>query len=844
MNADDALWDEFAAESEEHLDTAERILSAGAPDREAVNTLFRALHSLKGMSDALGAGGMRAIAHRCEDLLGHARAGRLAVEGPVADGLISAIDALRQIRAAVLEARQDRPADPALLDRLARLDAAPPPQAVPAAAPTADPLLGAFASRCAAAAPALAGLSSAADPAALAELTDLASAARLSGLHGLAAAFVTLAEAAGTGAALPALGHLRRRLALLADRAGEPAGAELIPQNARGALNPAPFAAIADSLARGEGDAPVAAIRAAAAAAHALGQDSLERLLLTLEDLADRAGDPDAAALLPTRAPALAEALRVGASGSATPIGEGAAADVRIPAAFATLLSPTARQRALDALDAGGRLYIARLALSRGDGQEEAIAAALRPEADILGSRALPKASPPLVELLLASSADLDTLSRAATAADPARRVLLSLSPVEEESAAGPATSGPTMRVRQDRIDRIIALEAEVRAASLTLAESLREAAPRAAIARLSVLANSVPGSAGRELVTLADRLRRFEDALEDSENRLALSLRRLDEAVMELRVVPVGTLFARLPRVARAVAAASGKQVEVVLEGEDVAIDRSLVELLADPLLHLTRNAVDHGIESPAARHAAGKPERATLRISAARRTGGIRVRVSDDGGGILRERVLARAIERGFVTPAEADGLTDAAVHALLFRPGFSTASMVTETSGRGVGLDVVQDAARRAGGTLEIATTPGQGTSFTLRLPLTAATQPVLLIEVSGHPYALPVTRVEEVLDGADDRPSTPLALLLGLPAAAPGAVVVARTGSGPLALGVDRVLRRAELLLRPLHPAIARLPGVGGVGVLGGGEPVLLLEPDGLAEESAAQPLAVR
>jgi two-component system chemotaxis sensor kinase CheA len=305
---------------------------------------------------------------------------------------------------------------------------------------------------------------------------------------------------------------------------------------------------------------------------------------------------------------------------------------------------------------------------------------------------------------------------------------------------------------------------------------------------------------------------------------------------------VPVGTLFGRLPRVVRAVAQASAKEVELVMEGEDVTIDRSLVELLADPLLHLTRNAVDHGIEKPEEREAAGKPRRATLRVSAARRTGQVRVRVSEDGRGIDRGRVLARAIARGLVSEEQAARMSEEEVHALLFRPGFSTAETITETSGRGVGLDVVQDAIRRAGGTVEIASAPGQGTSFTLRLPLTAAVQPVLLVEVGGHPYALPAARVEAVLDGAaaPGCEVLPLAAVLGLPAEearGTGAIVIVKSGGRSFGLAVGAVQRRTDLLLRPLHPALAALPGIGGVGVLGNGEPVVVLEPDGFAPEGA-------
>lgn len=851
MIEDDALWEGFAAESEEHLDTIERLLSAPV-EGEGVNTLFRAFHSLKGMASVLGAGGMRDLAHGCEDLLGLARNGKLAVAGGVADGLTAAVDSLRGLRARVLETHRDAPADAALLRRIAALAdgtgaapaaAAPPAELAQPSLSGADPLLGAFASRCAAAAPALADLSAGVADRALAEAVDLAAAARSIRLPGLAQALDALVRAAGTPAALPALGRLRRRLTLLAARAGEAAGAELIPRAARGTVDIAALSAAAERLADPAGGHPAlsAAARDGAAAACALGQDALERTLLALEDLADRAGDPDAAAILGVRGPALAEAIRHATEGAAASLGA-SETDSRIPAGFLPLLSETARLRAAAALESGARLYVARLAMGqRGTGGEEleaAIADALRPEADILGSRTLPGASPPLLELLLASAADLDTLSRAATAADPSRRVLLSLSAAEEEGSHAPATAGggATMRVRQETIDGLISLESEVRSASLALAEALRESAPRAAIARLSVIAGKLDGATGRELTELSDRLRGFEDALEEAESRLSFSLRRLDEAVMELRVVPIGTLFARLPRVARAVAEPAGKVVEVVLEGQEVAIDRSLVETLADPLLHLVRNAVDHGIEGPEERQAAGKPPRALLRISAARRTGVIRVRVSDDGRGIHHGRVLARAVERGLVSAEEAKSLQPAQIEALLFRPGFSTATTITETSGRGVGLDVVQDAVRRAGGTLEVASTPGRGTSFTLRLPLTAATQAVLLFEVGGHPYAIPTNRVEAVLEGAGDgRPVLALAPLLGLAETPTGAVVVARAAAGPVALGVDRVQRRTDILLRPLHPALARLPGVGGVGVLGNGEPVLLLEPDGLSGE---------
>ncbi|WP_419896855.1 chemotaxis protein CheA [Roseomonas sp. USHLN139] len=865
LGDDDALWGEFAAETEEHLDTIEAVLGSGAAalEREQVNTLFRAFHSLKGMSDALGAPGMKNVAHVAEDILGNARSGKLVVDAAVSGVLLGAVDALRRQRAAVLATHQDMPADPALIAQLQRIAGgtaptppAPRPPPPPAAAPEKNPLVGVVASRVLAAVPMLGHLAgetvAARDPLALQEVEALAEAAALLGLPRLAAGFATLVEAAGSIAGLPALGLLRRQLERLEELAGESAGAAEIPGATRGELAPrlAGLAVRLAALTEGHGDAPAlaAAARAAAAAACALGQEALETLLLTLEDLADRAADPDAAAVLAIQGPALAERLQAAAEGEplaprALPPAEAAAEalDPRLPPAFRGSMGAAARGRALAALAAGQRLFVARLALGQEAAIENAIGAWLHEEAEVLASRNLPPPAPGLaaeLETLFASGAELSLLQAHARTLDPEHRVLRDLALLPEGSVEQ-AEAGPvTMRVRQETIDGIINLQAEVRAAALSLSETLQEGGGRGAIGRLAALEQWLPGNVAPHLAQALERLRRVQDSMEAAESRLTLSLRRLDEAVMELRVVPIGTLFSRLPRVARAVARASGKEVELLLEGQEVAIDRSLVELLADPLLHLVRNAVDHGIEDPAARAAAGKPARGTLKISAARRTGQIRVRVSDDGAGIDRDRVLARAIARGLIGPAEAARLSPDEVHGLLFRPGFSTAETVTETSGRGVGLDVVQDAVRRAGGTLDVTSEPGQGSSFSLRLPLTAAVQTVLLVEVGGHPYALPAGRVDSVVErdalppGAELRR---LSELLNLPAAeetGEGAIVMLRSGGRVLGLAVDRVQRRSDLLLRPMHPALAGLPGVGGVGVLGNGEPVVLLEPDGM------------
>ncbi|MGK7866635.1 ATP-binding protein [Falsiroseomonas sp. E2-1-a20] len=859
MIEDEALWQEFAGESEDHLDTIDRILSAGGTGRGEVDRLFRAFHSLKGMSDALGAPGLKNVAHRCEDLLGLARNGRLAVSGAVAEALLAAVDSLRRQRAQVLATHRDVPAPGDLLARLGALAEAGPTVAVAPPQPVAPrleagaALRGALASRLAQAAPLLAGLAFERRAEALREAGELAEAARMLGLSRLAAAVERLAGGGG----LAALGALRRLLGLLEAEAGEPAGATLLAGPAGGesaALGPL-LAALAlqldSALAGGDATAAMAGAATAAEVAAGFGLGGLEQLLLIVQDLADRGSDPDAAAILAAQGPALVERLRNASEGGlpalrgvgeALPATE--AADPRIPASFATLLGAEGRRRVLAAVEGGRPLVRLRLAIGLPAELETAIAAVLAAEAEVLTSRTVLDAHPPHLDMLLAGPAEFEALSRALTAADPARLAVLDLAPAATGAAPEPvAPAAPvTMRVRQETIDQIIALETEVRAAALALAETLDDGGATEALAALGALERRLPGGPARELGVALGRLRQLQEMLVRTENRLAVGMRRLDDAVMELRVVPIGTLFARLPRVVRAVAQAAGREVELLLEGEDVAIDRSLVELLADPLLHLTRNAVDHGIEPPEAREAAGKPRRGTLRVSAARRTGQVRVRVSEDGRGIDRARVLDRAVARGVVSPEQAAQMTEEEVFALLFRPGFSTAETVTETSGRGVGLDVVQDAIRRAGGTVEIASRPGQGTSFTLLLPLTAAVQPVLLVEAAGHPYALPAARVEAVLEAGAAAGCEVLALAALVGAGAPhgaaaGAIVIVRSGGRSFGLAVDRVQRRTDLLLRPLHPALAALPGIGGVGVLGNGEPVVVLEPDGFAPDVA-------
>jgi two-component system chemotaxis sensor kinase CheA len=848
MLNDDALWDEFGAESEEHCDTAERLL-ATTPDAGGVAALFRAFHSLKGMSAALGAAGMAQVAHRCEDLLGQARQGRLALTPSVMAALLAAVDALRAQRVTVLATRDDAPPPPGLLHRLETADATQTLAAKPAFAlalgpsPTTDrlPVLAPLAAMLA---ESVGELATAAHTGPSPLTLALAEEAARVGQTRLAARLAELGQAPP----LPTLGALRRQLDSLALLAGANAGADGLADAAAALDDDAwlPRLAALMPLLSGDPAALPAEARILGEMAAALGLNALEDWLLLVEDLASRAStDTDAATLLATLGPDLAALLGRCTDAAAlrampAPGIVAGPGTMAVPEELAHLLSAEGHRRVEEGLAAGRSLYRARLGVPSDAVEEAAVQSWLEAQnAEPLTSRTLLDTVPPTLDMLFLAPAEPEALAAARAAFDPAGRLVLAMTPLRAATQpGGEAATTPTasLRVRQEAVDRIIGLEAELHAAVLALDGLLVQEQAEDLPATLAALARRAGGAAGRELAALAARLGHARPPRERARSHLALALRRLDEAVMELRVVPIGTLFNRLPRIVRSVAQSAAKDVALEMEGQDVRIDRALIELLADPLLHLARNAVDHGVEEPEARRVAGKPARATLRVRAERRTGLVRVEVSDDGRGIDRQAVLRAALTRGLVSEAEAAAMDDHAARRLLFRPGFSTRERVSETSGRGVGLDVVQEAVRRAGGTLDLSSTPGQGTTFVLNLPLSAAMAAVLLVEVEGHTYAFPTARVEAVLPA--DAPALPLAHLLGLrPSRPPGAVVLLRqTMGGQVALAVDQVRQRTDLLLRPLPPALATLPALGGAGILGNGEVVVILEPDGIAMPS--------
>lgn len=436
--------------------------------------------------------------------------------------------------------------------------------------------------------------------------------------------------------------------------------------------------------------------------------------------------------------------------------------------------------------------------------------------------------------------------------------------PVAAESGGG----SNVIRVPGETLDRFMIQIGEMVLVRGRLSHAINDAATREALFSLKRLAAS-EGMSGelQEALRLAlDTLESQRRRLEETDALIQGALSRLQDHAMELRVVPVDTVFKRFPRVVRDIAQMQGKRIRLEVTGQEVRIDKAMVETLADPLLHMVRNAADHGIETPEVREAAGKPAEATLSLRAQQRGNRVMVQIADDGRGINTDRVLAKAIERGLARPDDAERLTAEDIYQFLFMPGFSTAEKVTETSGRGVGMDVVRTNVMRLGGSVSVESTLGRGSMFTLTMPLSAAVQEVLLIETGNQVLALPARYVEEVIEVEREDlqsvkgraaillrgaflPLAHVADLLGFAHGATGSgsriAVVLSNGQHTLGLIVDRTLGRQELFIKDIHPRLMALPGVGGASILGDGRPVLIIDGEGLlrlAEKSGPQSLA--
>jgi two-component system chemotaxis sensor kinase CheA len=353
------------------------------------------------------------------------------------------------------------------------------------------------------------------------------------------------------------------------------------------------------------------------------------------------------------------------------------------------------------------------------------------------------------------------------------------------------------------------------------------------------------------ELVTARSTLvdltnERADPELEDVALRITHLSSALQREIIDTRMTPVWHVFDRFPRLVRDLARQLGKRISFHVEGKEIELDRAILDDIGDPLVHLLRNAIDHGIEKPEEREGAGKPPEGRIQLSAARERSTVIIRVSDDGRGIDQDRVLVDAKERGLVDQ-ETDTLSDDLLLRVLARPGFSTVGQVSELSGRGVGLDVVQTRLQALGGSLDIHSELGKGSAFTLRLPPTLAILPALLARVGEERYALPLTHVEETvdfdtaaiteLDGTDAMvlrdevvPLVHLRGVVGISGDVPRRrpVIILEIGDRRGGVVVDHLMGQREIVVKGFDAPAGTLPIFSGATILGDGRPVLILD----------------
>jgi two-component system chemotaxis sensor kinase CheA len=351
-------------------------------------------------------------------------------------------------------------------------------------------------------------------------------------------------------------------------------------------------------------------------------------------------------------------------------------------------------------------------------------------------------------------------------------------------------------------------------------------------------------------------------DLLPTAVQRLHQITKNLQDGIMKMRMQPVDGLFSKLPRMVRDLAAICHKQVRVEFDGRDTELDKTLLESIKDPLTHLLRNAVDHGIEMPKDRLAAGKPAEGKVTLRAYQDGGQVLIDISDDGRGIAVDRVRDRAIERGLLSAEQASRLNEAELINLIFLPGFSTADAVTNLSGRGVGMDIVRNNVEAIGGSIEIRSVRGQGSLVRLRLPLTLAIIPALIVGCGSNRYAIPQVSLVELIridgskvDGAVETvqsapvlrlrgnllPLVWLGAVLGEPVEAHGNgrslhVVVLQLGARQLGLVVDMIIDSQEIVVKPLVKHLRGLPALAGCTILGDGRVALILDVASLARQA--------
>jgi two-component system, chemotaxis family, sensor kinase CheA len=457
----------------------------------------------------------------------------------------------------------------------------------------------------------------------------------------------------------------------------------------------------------------------------------------------------------------------------------------------------------------------------------------------------------------------LDELERAfrETAAEPAP--IAKVVPAKAQVSAAPA---PKVRAEQPAAPE----KASKPAARKTAVEADAGEGDRVANQSIRVNVDTLEHlmTMVSELVLTRNQLLEISRRNEDTEfkvplQRLSNVTAELQEGVMKTRMQPIGNAWQKLPRIVRDLSSELHKQIDLEMHGADTELDRQVLDLIKDPLTHMVRNSADHGLETPAERAAAGKPELGTIRLSAYHEGGHIIICIADNGRGLNTERIKAKAVSNGLVTEAELEKMTEAQIHRFIFAPGFSTAAAVTSVSGRGVGMDVVRTNIDQIGGTIDIKSVAGEGSSVTIKIPLTLAIVSALIVEAGGDRFAIPQLavvelvraransehRIERIKDTAVLRLRNKLLPLMHLKkllkiddgsSSDPenGFIVVTQVGSQTFGIVVDGVFHTEEIVVKPMSTKLRHIDMFSGNTILGDGAVIMIIDPNGIAKALGA------
>lgn len=948
----EALWEEFAAETEEHLESIEPGLIAIEKDGatpEMIAGLFRAFHSIKGLTRAMDLSAMADASHHAENLLGLVREGRASIDKEVTDLLLESVDVLRALRELGIQTRKNGERPGALIERLdaayrersgnesrrprqgaaEMIAAAAGPVSVRIVTPPSTPrpqnespsggpstsaeqsFMEAFAELVAEEFPAIVGAIAQDEPArARQAIETLENACQVMGFDGLQEELTVLASVVVGDArdrrrvALASVASMRSRFALIDELYGTHL-AQLTRSEGVAMVVHAEIRQMTPEIER-LGTSPAAqsdpAVRATlggearflAALYDLVDRPQLSQDCFRLDDVATRSAEPIADVVrdcierfhgdLDAHGPA---SLRRNASPNARnqPLPEEVLA-LGIEGALVEVLDVPGVRALRSALrDPMTAVYEVGFESEREPAVTMAIVDWLSKNAVAVVNRATFESGRPYLRSLITTGyslvqlrAELGRLAggveridvracrSAAEAPASAKPPAVANAPDAREpkdakeakegtkEAAQAKAAATMLRVRGEVVDELMAQVGELLTLSNTLDQAVDGAGTETLLRRLETsLDRSNPES--RSLVggfeSLLSQVRRIDQQLHGS-------ILRLRDQTLELRVVPIETVFSRFPRLVRTLAQKLAKDISFETSGGETRLDKAMSESLVDPLMHMVRNAVDHGVEKPEERAARGKKTQASVHLSAGSRNNRIVIELSDDGRGMDPAKLKKRAIDRGILTEAAAATMSNEDAFKLIFAPGFSTAEQVTDTSGRGVGMDVVLTNVTKLGGSIHIASAVDKGTTFTLLLPLSAAIQPVLLVEAGGRVLAVPERYLAETLElDPSDRqlieghsaivlrdtvlPLHELDALLEAHTESMQStrrpVVVVQSGSHRMGLLVDRLVGRRELYVKEVHPTIVSIPGLSGAAVLGDGRAVLIVDGDELLRLAA-------